>query len=37
MAKYETESGSTVETEDDGDYTVTWSMTLPPQPADDES
>lgn len=36
MAKYETESGSTVETEDDGDYTVTWSMSLP-QKSDDES
>lgn len=36
MAKYETESGSTVETEDDGDYTVTFSMSLPQQPADDD-
>jgi hypothetical protein len=38
VAKYETESGSTVETEDDGDYTVTFSMTLPTPPiSDDES
>lgn len=37
MAKYETESGSQVETEDDGDYTVTFSMNLPQKSGDDES
>lgn len=26
------ETGSEIEMEDDGDYTVTFSMTLPPQP-----
>lgn len=31
------ETGSEVEIEDDGDYTVTFSMALPQQPADDES
>jgi hypothetical protein len=31
------ETGSQVEVEPDGDYTVTFSMTLPPPPADDES
>jgi hypothetical protein len=31
------ETDSQVEVEDDGDYTVTFSMTLPPAPADDES
>lgn len=36
MAKYQTETGSEVETEDDGDYTVTFSMSLP-QESDDES
>lgn len=36
MAKYQTETGSEVETEDDGDYTITFSMSLPPKPADDE-
>lgn len=36
MAKYQTETGSEVETEDDGDYTVTFSMSLPQPPADDE-
>jgi len=34
--KYETSTGSQVETEDDGDYTITWSMGLP-QKTDDES
>lgn len=29
------ETGSEVEIEDDGDFTVTFSMILPPQPADD--
>lgn len=29
------ETGSEVEMEDDGDFTVTFSMTLPPQPAND--
>ncbi len=29
------ESGSDVEIEEDGDYTVTFSMTLPQQPAND--
>lgn len=28
-------TGSEVEMEDDGDYTVTFSMTLPQQPAED--
>lgn len=31
------DTGSEVEIEDDGDYTVTFSMTLPQPPADDES
>ena len=30
------QTGSEVETEDDGDYTVTFSMTLPQQPTDNE-
>lgn len=29
------ETGSEVEIENDGDYTVTFSMTLPPQQGDD--
>jgi hypothetical protein len=29
------ETGSEVEVEDDGDFTVTFSMALPPQSADD--
>lgn len=37
MATYETEGGSTVETEEDGDFTVTFSMALPqPSDSDDE-
>lgn len=31
------QTGSDIEVEDDGDCTVTFSMTLPPPPADDES
>ena len=31
------QSGSEVEMEDDGDYTVTFSMTLPQPTDDDES
>lgn len=32
------QTGSDIEVEDDGDYTVTFSMTLPtPPPANDES
>lgn len=27
-------TGSEIEMEDDGDFTVTFTMTLPPQPAD---
>lgn len=30
------ETGSEIEVEDDGDYTVTWSMKLPDPPPDDE-
>lgn len=30
------QTGSEIETEDDGDYTVTFSMQIPPPPADDE-
>jgi hypothetical protein len=30
------ETGSDIEYEDDGDYTVTFSMALPQPPADDE-
>ena len=29
------DTGSEVEIEADGDYTITFSMALPPQPADD--
>jgi len=29
------QTGSDIEMEDDGDYTVTFSMTLPQPPADD--
>ena len=29
------ETGSEVEIEDDGDFTVTFSMTIPQQPAED--
>ena len=37
MSSYQTESGSEVEIEDDGDYTVTFSMSLPQKSDDDES
>jgi hypothetical protein len=38
MAHTNPDTGSQVDIEDDGDYTVTFSMTLPtPPPADDES
>lgn len=30
------QTGSEIEMEDDGDYTVTFSMTLPQPPADNE-
>lgn len=30
------QTGSDIEVEDDGDYTVTFSLTLPQPPADDE-
>ena len=35
MTLIDPETGSEVEIEDDGDFTVTFSMALPPQPADD--
>lgn len=35
MDRYTTESGSEVEAEDEGDFTVTFSMRLPAPPADD--
>ena len=31
------ETGAEVDIEPDGDYTVTFSMTLPTRPADDEN
>lgn len=31
------ETGSEIEMEDDGDFTVTFSMTLPPQPISNDS
>lgn len=37
MGQTNPDTGSQVDIEDDGDYTVTFSMTLPPSPADDES
>jgi hypothetical protein len=38
MSQTNPETGSDIEIEDDGDFTVTFSMTLPPpKPADDES
>jgi hypothetical protein len=35
MALINPETGSEIEVEEDGDFTVTFSMALPPQPADD--
>ena len=35
MAYTNPETGSEIETEEDGDYTITFSMTLPTPPADD--
>jgi len=35
MGQTNPQTGSDVEIEDDGDYTVTFSMALPAQPADD--
>jgi hypothetical protein len=35
MGQTNPQTGSEVEIEDDGDFTVTFSMTLPPQPADE--
>lgn len=35
MGQINPETGSDVEIEDDGDFTVTFSMTLPTKPADD--
>ena len=35
MALINPETGSEIEVEEDGDYTVTFSMALPPQPTDD--
>lgn len=34
MAETNPETGSEIEMEDDGDFTVTFSMSLPPQPAE---
>jgi hypothetical protein len=34
MAMTNPETGSEIEVEEDGDFTVTFSMSLPPQPAD---
>lgn len=36
MATYRTETGSEVETEEDGDFTVTFSMTLPDDDEDED-
>lgn len=36
MGQINPETGSEVDVEADGDYTVTFSMTLPQQPADNE-
>ncbi len=30
------DAGSDIEIEDDGDYTITFSMTLPPPPTNDD-
>ncbi len=30
------DTGSQIEVENDGDYTVTFSMSLPPQPTNDD-
>jgi hypothetical protein len=35
MGQTNPETGSDIEIEDDGDFTVTFSMTLPPRPAAD--
>ena len=37
MALINPETGSEIDIEADGDYTVTFSMTLPTRPADDEN
>lgn len=37
MGQINPETGSEIEIEDDGDFTVTFSMTLPPQPASNDS
>lgn len=36
MAPSNPETGSEIEVEEDGDYTVTFSMRLPAPPADDD-
>ena len=36
MGQTNPDTGSQVDIEDDGDYTVTFSMTLPPPPANDD-